>query len=503
MSNFKKTLACLSLFLLLLALVACNGGGQGAETTAPDTEPEVTEAPGPAYTAETTLFESFSDLKKNVALFKDQLPCERSTKGYYAANDGGEATYSLTASKPSGISIKVADGVFAKLKATEYVLPEQMGAYSDGEHDDALAINRAIALAKEEGLTLKLTDGDYKTAQTIQLSVDMQCNNSRISYYGTGNSQPAIEAMNDGVDITGALTVWMINNGTANSGERCAILYGDYSTGDSVHHCSVENLTVLGGNPDMNGILITGGSSFINIGTITAPEGTNVGRLVLLHWGGCKGHRYADPNDASKGMVHEAGALPTTHPHDVTIGKIDASGIKKVGHKDGDKSAITIAAGYNVTVDEIIVKDSCYAVALTGADMGFEFAKDPTVKGIGETGIYIKKITATAMRGPGIYMVGYPWFIQDLNANVNPELKVDEYYFEGVGNDSYGIAATGIAKLEVGKAVIKNAGECAIAFAKNCKVAIIGDLTVENCGTTPIQGESNIESLTITKSNLG
>jgi len=267
------------------------------------------------------------------------------------------------------------------------------------------------------------------------------------------------------------------------------------------YHCSVENLTVLEGSPDMNGILITGGSSFINIGTITAPEGTNVGRLVLLHWGGCKGHHYADPNDNKKGMVHDADAAQTTHPHDVTIGKIDATGMKRVGNlPDVDKSALTVAAGYNVTVDEIVVKDSCYAVAITGGDMGYEFAKDQSLKEKGVTGIHIKKITATEMRSAGIYMLGYPGFIQE--KYVYPEMKIDEYYCECVGSASYGIALHAITKLEIGKATIKNAGIGAIVFGRDCEELIINDLTVENCGSTPIQGENNIETFTVGKSNL-
>ena len=98
-------------------------------------------------------------------------------------------------------------------------------------------------------------------------------------------------------------------------------------------------------------------------------------------------------------------------------------------------------------------------------------------------------------------MVGYPGFIQE--AHVKMELKVDEYYFEGVGNVSYGIAAHEIEKLEIGKATIKNAGACAIVFGRECKETIIDNLTIENCGTTPIQGENNIEIFTVGKSNLG
>ena len=148
---------------------------------------------------------------------------------------------------------------------TGFVLPQQFGAIGDGIADDTDALEQAIAEAMRKKLALKLPKGEYKITKTLVLDhINVYCEEVKISFYGLTQNVPAID-MWDHVNIYGKLHIWTIDNKVGNHGGRCGMGFGEYASGRGAHHCYVEDLTITGGVPNANGVLITGDSSDIRL----------------------------------------------------------------------------------------------------------------------------------------------------------------------------------------------------------------------------------------------
>lgn len=100
-------------------------------------------------------------------------PCV--TLGYYAPNDGGGAFYIIRQKKESdtddgGLLHFLKNGLVAQLIITgNFIHPEQFGAYGDNNHDDSIALQKALDTHKHI-----LADKVYKFSQTIVISPNRQ-----------------------------------------------------------------------------------------------------------------------------------------------------------------------------------------------------------------------------------------------------------------------------------------------------------------------------------------
>ena len=100
-------------------------------------------------------------------------PCV--TLGYYAPNDGGGAVYIIRQKKESdtddgGLLHFLKNGLVAQLIVTNnFIRPEQFGAYGDNNHDDSVALQKALDTHKHI-----LADKTYKFSQTIVISPNRQ-----------------------------------------------------------------------------------------------------------------------------------------------------------------------------------------------------------------------------------------------------------------------------------------------------------------------------------------
>ena len=116
-------------------------------------------------------FNSISELKASSNLIDGSFA---KTSGYYAANDGGGAFYTITDDELTGNDgdvIALNNGLFAVMVTKDKsVNVKCFGAYGDDTHDDTNAINNAIAYAVSSGIKdIYLPAGTYKTTKPIYL----------------------------------------------------------------------------------------------------------------------------------------------------------------------------------------------------------------------------------------------------------------------------------------------------------------------------------------------
>lgn len=374
------------------------------------------------------------------------------------------------------IEVTIMDKQFLNEKLGR-ITPQQFGAVADGVHDDTEALFAAVREASAGGKVLEL-DGDYKLLKTLELAdVEILSHNAKISFWGEEKSVPALD-MKKNVNIFGTLHIWTCDNGPGNHGGRCAMGFGHYGTGAGGYNCYVEHVVITGGVENANGILITGDSNNIYLERVTIPAvgGGKIGRAVLLHWGNANDHYTIGQWSVENGYGHKENWKPSTHPHDVHIGLLECYNIAQGNFGEG---ALHIAAGYNVTVDELYVDGAMYAVNITGGDMGFEYANAED-KARGQSNIKIKKVTAKNLKGMALYQVGYALMYHD--KRVGTELTIDEMYASAVaGNQAIAVVTHAVKDLHIKKLVIDNYKNKAIYIEKGNEYVQFDDVTVSNC----------------------
>ncbi|MBR7161926.1 MAG: hypothetical protein IKD07_05875 [Clostridia bacterium] len=383
----------------------------------------------------------------------------------------------------------------------EYVDPAKFGAVGNGKTDDTDALECAIDYASKNGKILKLPRKDYYTSRPIALNnVEILSENAKISFYGMQASVPAID-MHDNVTIKGRLRIWTVDNTkeTGNHGGRCAMGFGNYGTGVGAHNCYVEDLVVMGGYYNCNGILITGDSSDITLKTVTVAGSSIIGRPILIHWGNADDH-YPEYIDGKRtgNYLHAENADPTTHPHDIYVGKLICADLS---NDAGDCGAFFISGAYNITIDEIVANNVRTALTVTGGDGGFSHAS-PAEREHGSKNIVVKKITATDVTCNGIYYT----IVSSYN-NIPPfygELKLGDVSISfKEGNRANGPTFNGIQSLEIEKLTLIGAKSHGVYLMNGCKNVNIFEINLENCAASSaaVIYATNTETLQLARLN--
>ena len=491
---FVKLLLIAMLLTAVIAFSSCDLFAK-EEGTAENSQSEEQTDAKPTYTADTELFETFDDLKANLSLFEDQLPCYRSTRGYHKVGDGGEGRYRITTQKPNGAFIRVDEGVYAKLEMVEgmKVTPQHFGAYGDGKQNDTVPVQRAIQYATDFKLEIRLPEGDYRTMTTITLKgLTVRSENAKISYYGKEFNRPAIDILGD-VNIYGtfhvnAAEMYAPASNSApyhTHGNRCGVAFGSYDTGVGAHNCYIQDLVIWGaGMKGGNGILITGDSSNLTFDKVTVPkEHSYVNVPFMIHWGNYLEHHphNFDPSDHN-GYAHEEGAGVTTHPHDITIGVIESY---------ADISALYISAGYNITVNEVYSYNAEHAINIVHGDVGFLYASED-VKAHGMKNIYVKKVVGTNLSDYGAYIECADGFEND--PNFNAVVKIDSMELSGGNsNDGNGFAVYGVKELQIGSLSLKRFKKSALQLGYGNKSITMDTVTIERCTSNTITTVTSTE----------
>jgi hypothetical protein len=255
----------------------------------------------------------------------------------------------------------------------------------------------------------------------------------------------------------------------------------------------------MGGYYNCNGILITGDSSNITLKTVAVAGSSVIGRPILIHWGNADDH-YPEYIDGKRtgNYLHAENADPTTHPHDIYVGKLICSDLT---NDSADCAAFYISGAYNITVDEIVADNVRQALTITGGDGGFSHAS-PEEREHGSKNILIKKITATNVTCNGIYYT----IVSSYNdiPTFYGELKLGEVSISfQEGNGTHGPAFNGIQSLKIDKLTLTGAKSHGVYLLNGCKNVNIREINLENCAasTASVIYATNTEALQLARLN--
>lgn len=232
----------------------------------------------------------------------------------------------------------------------------------------------------------KATGYVSSAAITIPANTLLVPNGNTLTFNVTGNSK-ALYLGGNNIVITGTFAVDVTGTSPSGSGEsHCPVVIGDYGVGTGYKNININTLILSTNRSDGNGLLITGNSYAIRIGTIEFPASTTLGRGVLIHWGGA--------NTPASG---------TYHPHDIEIGVVHGTGL--TGMTTTSQGLVFLSSAYDVTVGYASGDVGCGLMVWAG-DYGNQYASAAQQPFIG-SGIRFNGAALT-VSAYGVYTNGLP-----------------------------------------------------------------------------------------------
>ena len=291
--------------------------------------------------------------------------------------DGIAGTFQLdsadNASADNGGTI-IVDGVGRRWKRiVDYVSPE----FFDGENNSIIT---AAVVAAAAGLPLVTGKGPYicDTSFLGPQNLTWECRDTHV-IQNSDRADAAGFAPGSNTIQTGRLTVTMGDYPGPGVGRAAVKLDDTQNRTPQVSNVRMDTIVCLGGHNNANGVAALGGASNIRIKRIECPSSAKYGRPFLAHWGNFQDHYY----DSAAGLYrHVAGALPTTHPHDIDIEEIVCGDLTYAG---ADVSAAFISAGYSIKIGRVVgnVFNSLNGAALvtvSAGDLGFAYSGVKTIR---------------------------------------------------------------------------------------------------------------------------
>jgi hypothetical protein len=185
--------------------------------------------------------------------------------------------------------------------------------------------------------------------------------------------------------------------------------YGDGGTADSPSYFSkivgwrMENLTVE--QPfNQSAIQLMSEAADGVITDIRIADSKEAPLGIGLDWGTIGPLHMPDEKQIEMHKLFSEGKVYSTHPHDILIQKIRIGRLTKNENDDG-AAAIRTSGCYNITIDDVEIKETGVGIALHAGDAGFEYAPQPH-RGIGHAGYVLKNIKVHKAFRKGIIVDG-------------------------------------------------------------------------------------------------
>lgn len=218
----------------------------------------------------------------------------------------------------------------------------------------------------------------------------------------TANIQQAGIHPKTGTKFLGKLTI-SLGDTNAYAWQRSHVRIGEYDSGDGDSDIFIDNVTLLGGHDNCNGIFVTGDSYNITINSITIPDNAKIGRGFLAHWGGASGLSY----DTNTNTVTWDGVTYTKHPHNITINSMNVGILSNYDTTPAfDRSAIFVSAAYNIAIRNVTLVRAGYGYVATGGDFGFVYCGDAQLQLTKQRGLILENATFQLTRARGISLTG-------------------------------------------------------------------------------------------------
>lgn len=373
------------------------------------------------------------------------------TYGYSSAGDGGHGTYRRddgSSAATNGITVhNCAAGGRYLLVHNGTISSKVAGLAADNTTDDHDRL--AILFGLGTGYTIRLEPGTYRSVGglTVAAGTHVIASGATLRCETTGLDRAVSLASETSWEGGYVKCDWQ--SGGVSGDDHCAFRIGEYTTGVGATNVTVRNVTVESTQPDQNGILVTGASARILLENINYPDSTTIGGVVTIHWG-----FNGDPT------------LGTYHPHDIVVRGLNTGNINGSGNL---AEAVFVSASYNVTVENVSVKECKTAAMYVTGDYGYRYSgfTNQIVGNVVFRNIYCQKATYRALWASGIEEFTRPTTRPILFENCNL-----------TGSRSSGLTNIGIFASEIRNVVFRNVTACGFQFGATIG-ANVERLTIE------------------------
>ncbi|MGG1954393.1 hypothetical protein [Enterobacter cloacae] len=293
-----------------------------------------------------------------------------------------------------------------------------------------------------------------------------------------------------GTKFLGKITV-NLGDTNAYAWQRSHVRIGEYGTGAGDSDIYIEDVTLLGGHVDCNGIFITGDSFNIEFGKITVPDNAKIGRAFLAHWGGANGLSY----DATTNTVTWDGVTYTKHPHNIRVNALNIGILSIYDTAPAfDKAGVFVSASYNIEIRNMTLVRAGYGYVASGGDFGFVYCGDAQLQLTKQKGLVLENATFQLTRARGISLTGRT--TTDVNGqfyipseNVNCSIKINNVTLFGerlnATNGSHQIFMQDVSDVRLDNVSVSGAALKGVWLSGQCQ-RVYGSVRVTNCNQTSL-----------------
>lgn len=321
------------------------------------------------------------------------------TQGYTTVGDGGHGAYradSLSSETINNVTVfdRTAGGRYL-LMTSGSISAKQAGAVGDGSTDDHDALQALFDVCVNMAARIEPLEYLSTGGLTVPAGVRVIAYGATITCDTSGNDDRAIDLESNTKWEGGTVVDHRVSGG--DSGEdHVAFRIGHYTDGVGQSNIVIKNVTISTdwASDLANGMIITGNSHDITLDGIRCEDSSTMRTVIANHWG------YIVDGDETSG---------TLHPYNINISNVN---VGELTAATGDVTPVSVAACYNVNVNNVRSKRARYGFSYTCGDFGYRYSG---FQGLTMGSVNVNNLTCERGYNAGILIVGV-----DSNGDVWP-----------------------------------------------------------------------------------